>query len=276
MAALAAFYRQIPVAHVEAGLRTGERYDPFPEEMNRVLLGRMADLHFAPTELARNNLLHEGVAPAAVQVVGNPVIDALQVVRHRQEGRTFAQVAADHGLNLSLDEERPWVLVTGHRRESFGAPFESFCRGLRRLAEELGPRVEIVYPVHPNPRVQGPARELLGGLDNLHLTDPLPYAPFVCLLSRARLVITDSGGVQEEATALGVPALVTRSTSERPEAVDSGVAELVGTAAEDLVAAGRRLVEDEAYHASRAVPSPVFGDGRAGERIAAALAAGKS
>ena len=267
MAALTAFYHRIPVAHVEAGLRTGNHYDPFPEEVNRTLLGDLARLHFAPTDRARRNLLAQGVAAQLIHVVGNTVIDALQRVRRQVAGRPLA------AFGLPEPDGRRLVVVTGHRRENFGAGFEGVFAGLRRIAEEGGDGVLLVYPVHLNPNVHGPALARLGGLPNLRLIEPLDYASFVRLLTAADLIITDSGGVVEEAAALGVPVLVTRRTSERLEAVEAGVAELVGTDPERIAAAARRLLTDPAHHAARAVATEVFGDGRAAERIADRLAA---
>jgi UDP-N-acetylglucosamine 2-epimerase len=267
MVALAAFYRGLRVAHVEAGLRTGDRRDPFPEEMNRTLLGHLADLHLAPTPKAREHLLAQGVDPAAVRVVGNTVIDALFAMRERVRDRPLA----DFGLGFDLPAGRRLVLVTLHRRESFGAGLRAVCRGLRRLAEEMAGEVEIVYPVHLNPNVREAAGEVLAGVPGVRLVEPLDYAAFVKLLTSATLVVTDSGGVQEEAAALGIPLLVTRRTSERPEALDAGVAELVGTDPDRLATTARRLLTDPALYAERAVPTDAFGDGRAGERIAELL-----
>jgi len=267
MVALAAFYRGLRVAHVEAGLRTGDRRDPFPEEMNRTLLGHLADLHLAPTPKAREHLLAQGVDPAAVHVVGNTVIDALFAMRERVRDRSLA----DFGLGFDLPPGRRLVLVTLHRRESFGAGLRAVCRGLRRLAEEMAGEVEIVYPVHLNPNVREAAGEVLAGVPGVRLVEPLDYAAFVTLLTSATLVVTDSGGVQEEAAALGIPLLVTRRTSERPEALDAGVAELVGTDPDRLATTARRLLTDPALYAERAVPTDAFGDGRAGERIAELL-----
>jgi UDP-N-acetylglucosamine 2-epimerase len=268
MAALAAFYRQIPVAHVEAGLRTFERYDPFPEEMNRTLLGSLADLHFAPTERARANLVRQGVAAERIRVVGNTVVDALQGMARAVASRSLAD------FGLPEPDSRRLVLATGHRRESFGRGLRDFCQGLRRVAERLAGQVLVVYPLHLNPEVRRPVTELLAGVPGVHLTDPLPYPAFVKLLTRADLAITDSGGVQEEAASLGVPLLVTRNTSERPEALEAGVGELVGTDPDRILAAAERLLVDPRHHASRAVPTAAFGDGRAGERIAAAVLGG--
>ncbi len=265
MVALAAFYRKIPVGHIEAGLRTHEKYDPFPEEMNRTLLGRLADLHFAPTAAARDNLLAEGVADERIHLVGNTVIDALLLARDRVAARPAEE------LGLVLPPGRRLILVTGHRRENFGQGLRDVFRALREIAEEHGD-VEVLYPVHLNPEVRGPAHELLRDVPNLRLAGPLDYAAFVKAMTSAHLIITDSGGVQEEATALGIPALVTRGTSERREAMDAGVAELVGTDPERIVAAARQLLTDPAHHAARAVASDVFGDGNTGTRIAAILA----
>ena len=266
MVALAAFYRKTPVAHVEAGLRTHHRYDPFPEEMNRTLLGPLADVCFAPTPRARENLLAEGVPEERIHVVGNTVIDALRFMHARVRDRPPA------AFGLDLPPGSRLVLVTGHRRESFGAGMAAVFRGLRRVAETLGPSLTVLYPVHRNPHVQEAARHELGDVANVRLVEPLGYAPFVRALAAATLVVTDSGGVQEEAAALGVPVLVTRNTSERREAIDAGVAELVGTDADRLADAALRLLTDPAHHARRAVPTDAFGDGCSGSRIAAILA----
>lgn len=267
MGALAAYYEGVGVAHVEAGLRTGDRRNPFPEEANRRLVACVADLHFAPTPRARDNLLREGVDPATVHLVGNTVIDALFHARDHLVSR----LPPDPALDAVPARPRRLVLVTAHRRESFGPDLRAITEGLRRLARALPGQVEIVYPVHLNPQVDGPVREALGGIDNIHLTAPLGYLRFVQLLLRAVLVITDSGGVQEEAAALGIPLLVARRTSERMEAVEAGVAEMVGPDADRILASASRLLGDPQAWAQRARPTPVFGDGRAGPRIAAAL-----
>jgi UDP-N-acetylglucosamine 2-epimerase (non-hydrolysing) len=267
MVALAAFYRRVPVAHVEAGLRTRRRYDPFPEELNRTLLGTLADLHFAPTPGARDHLLAEGVDPEAIHVVGNTVVDALRHVERELLEEPLAE------LGVEIPAGRRLVLVTGHRRESFGAGFRGIFEGLARIAGEHPGTVEVVYPVHLNPNVRRPARERLAGIANVQLIEPVDYRTFVRLMLAAELIVTDSGGVQEEAAALGVPVLVTRATSERPEAIEAGVAELVGTDPDRIATAARRLLDDPAYRASRAVPSDVFGDGRAAQRIVSVLAA---
>lgn len=267
MGALAAFYEGVRVAHVEAGLRTHVRRNPFPEEMNRRLTACLAELHFAPTERARANLLAEGVAPGLVQVVGNTVVDAARhVCRH-----LVPHLPPEPALDPLLASARHLLLVTAHRRESFGADLEALLEALARLARRFHGRLDIVYPVHLNPAVDGPARARLGGLDGVHLLPPLDYPRFLQLLGRARLVLTDSGGVQEEAAALGVPLLVARRTSERPEVLEDGLGELVGLDTARIVASAARLIEDDAEHARRARPSDVFGDGRAGERIAQRL-----
>ena len=262
MVALAAFYRKVPVVHVEAGLRTHDKYDPFPEEMNRTLVSSLADLHFAPTPSARSDLLSQGVDAERIHLVGNTVIDALR----NMQRRVGDQPLADFGLSLSPN--RLLLLVTGHRRENFGDGLRGVFQGVRALAEEFRDQVEVLCPVHLNPNVRGLVRETLSGLANVQLTDPLDYAAFVKVMTSAHVIITDSGGVQEEAAALGVPLIVTRRTSERQEAVDSGVAELVGTDPDKLVAAGRRLLTEADYYSSRAVATDAFGDGCSGDRIA--------
>lgn len=268
IASLAAFYRRIGVAHVEAGLRTHHRYDPFPEEMNRTLVGHLAELHLAPTATARANLLAQGVAAAAIHVVGNTVVDAVQQVAAGVRDRSFASL----GLPPELADGRRLLLVTGHRREKLGPAFRDFCRGLLAIAEEFAGGLRLVYPVHLNPQVRSVVHEMMSGAPDVLLLEPLSYPSFVKLMTAATLIVTDSGGVQEEATTLGVPLLVCRDTSERPEALAAGVAELVGTDPERIASAARRLLTDEAFRLSRAVASDVFGDGRAAARIAALLA----
>ncbi|MET0552562.1 MAG: UDP-N-acetylglucosamine 2-epimerase (non-hydrolyzing) [Vicinamibacteria bacterium] len=266
MGALAGFYRGVRVAHVEAGLRTGDARNPFPEEMNRRLVGQLADLHFAPTARARDQLLREGVAGERVHLVGNTVVDALQDARARLLPRLPPDPATD-----ALGRERRLVLVTAHRRESFGDDLRAIVAGVRSIARAFPGDVEVAYPVHLNPNVDGPVREMLADEPGVRLLDPLPYLRFLDLLTRSTLVVTDSGGVQEEATALGKPFLVVRRTSERLEAIDAGVGELVGTDAAAIAAAAARLLSDPVLYARRAAPSSVFGDGRAGERIAEVL-----
>jgi UDP-N-acetylglucosamine 2-epimerase (non-hydrolysing) len=259
--ALAAFYRRIPVGHVEAGLRTWDLSQPFPEEMNRVLTTRLAALHFAATDWAASNLRVEGVPEDRIAVTGNTGIDAVLYVRDRLEAGTLAG-----GDWPQLDPSKKLIVVTAHRRESFGAGFERICSALGRLAARSD--VELVYPVHPNPNVQEPVRKFLSGRANVFLIEPLEYVPFVDLMRRAYLLITDSGGVQEEGPSLGKPILVLREKTERPEAVDAGTVRLVGTDENCIVGQAVRLLEDRAaYDAMARVHNP-YGDGRASGRIA--------
>jgi UDP-N-acetylglucosamine 2-epimerase (non-hydrolysing) len=259
VAALACFYRRISFAHVEAGLRTWDMSNPFPEEMNRSFAGLVAQFHFAPTAQARINLLKAGIEESAIHVTGNTVIDAV---------RWMAGCDPAHGL--PLDENSPIILLTCHRRENFGRPLRHILSAVRRLAG-MHPEVTIVYPVHPNPNVSGPAREMLSGLPNVMLTAPLNYSRLVGVMKACRFVMTDSGGVQEEAPALGKPVLVLREETERPEAVAAGTALLVGHDEETLVSAACRLLEDEACYATMAKAISPYGDGHAGNRIADVL-----
>ena len=273
-AALAASLHQIPVAHVEAGLRSHRRTAPFPEETNRVLISHLADLHFAPTPAARTNLRREGIRDG-VFVVGNTVVDALQLGL-----RTLAATTGDGPPAATLaglvNPARPLVLVTLHRRENFGAPLREICRALRDAAR-IHPGVEFVYPVHPNPRVRGPVRRLLGGRANVHLLDPLGYPEFLWLLARSTLVLTDSGGVVEEAATLGIPTLVAREETERAEAIEAGIARLVGSDRTRVLTALHDALRTTADVAPAAAGArrprdgetvwSIFGDGRASERI---------
>ena len=264
-AGLAAFYQQIPVGHVEAGLRTGDIYAPFPEEMNRRLTDRITTLHFAPTETARDHLLLESTSPETIFITGNTVVDALFMIRDRLEGDEAFRSAARTNVP-DLDPNKKMILVTGHRRENFGPGFENICHALRDLATRDD--VEIVYPVHLNPNVQGPVSELLDGLTNVHLLPPVEYPCFVDLMVRSYLVITDSGGIQEEAPSLGKPVLVMRDVTERPEAVEAGTVALVGTDRDRIVREASVLLEDEqAYNRMSRAHTP-YGDGQAGMRIA--------
>jgi UDP-N-acetylglucosamine 2-epimerase (non-hydrolysing) len=258
-AALVAFYRRIPFGHVEAGLRTHDMDNPFPEEMNRLVAGHLARWHFVPTQRSRQNLLREGIADAAIHVTGNTVIDALLEV-----------AATDFPLDIPLDASRRLVLVTAHRRENFGEPFRAVCRAIRQLVDRYDD-IEVLYPVHPNPNVQATAHELLGGHPRIRLCDPLDYAPFVEAQKRACLILTDSGGVQEEAPALGKPVLVLRTETERPEAVDEGVVRLVGTDEVRIVAEASRLLDSEAAYREMARGVSPYGDGHAAARIASVL-----
>lgn len=262
-AALAAFYERIPVGHVEAGLRTGDKYSPYPEEMNRRLVSGLADLHFAPTRTARDNLLREGVPRGRIRVTGNTVVDALRAIR-ASKAKWRVPV---------LDRIAPGqrvVLVTAHRRENFGPGFERICRALRMIVER-NPDVAVVYPVHLNPNVRKPARAILGRVPRVYLVAPLEYLPFVRLMERAYVILTDSGGIQEEAPALGKPVLVMRDVTERPEAVAAGTARLVGTETEVIVSATERLLRSAAAYRKMARARNPFGDGLASRRIAAAL-----
>lgn len=268
-ASLAAFYARVPVAHVEAGLRTGDLSAPWPEEANRKLTAGLAALHFAPTATARDNLAAEGIR-AGVHVTGNTVVDALLDVA----GRIEADPALAARLDAMLPATPPGrriVLVTGHRRENFGAAFEQICAALRELSQRGD--IEVVYPVHLNPNVQEPVRRWLGDAPGVHLVPPLDYLPFVRLMSRAHVILTDSGGIQEEAPSLGKPVLVMRAKTERPEAVAAGTVRLVGTEAATIVAETARLLDDDAAHAAMARAHNPYGDGQASARIAAAVAA---
>ena len=269
-AALAAYYQQIPVGHVEAGLRTGNRYSPWPEEMNRRLAGALADLHFAPTEGARENLLREDVPPDRIVITGNTVVDALLTIVDRlHQDRSMADYQM-RGLTF-LDANRRLIVVTGHRRESFGDGFRRLCEALRQLADRDD--VQIVYPVHLNPNVLDPVRDALGEHPHVHLLDPMDYLPFVALLDRSYLIITDSGGIQEEAPSLGKPVLVTRETTERPEAVEAGTVRLVGTDVEKIVAETERLLDEPDWYNTMARAHNPYGDGHAASRIVERLCA---
>lgn len=269
-ASLAAYYHQIPVAHVEAGLRTGNLYSPWPEEGNRKLTGALAALHFAPTETSRQNLLREGLPAARIVVTGNTVIDALlQVVRKLEQDSTLQQPLARQFAFLRKDSRV--VLVTGHRRESFGDGFERICLALADSARSF-PCVDIVYPVHLNPNVREPVHRLLSGMTNVHLIEPLDYLPFVYLMNRAYIILTDSGGIQEEGPSLGKPVLVMRDTTERPEAVKAGTVKLVGTAVQSITNHLNELLTDEAAYQRMSFAHNPYGDGNACARILESLA----
>ena len=266
-ASLAAFYSQIRVGHVEAGLRTGNKRAPFPEEINRRLTGSIADLHFAPTPVAQANLLREGTNQASVVVTGNTVIDALLVVVEKLRSDKAAQRELAERFAF-LDPAKRLILVTGHRRENFGQGFQNICEALADIAA-THPNVEILYPVHLNPNVRQPVQAILAArqLSNVHLIDPVDYLPFVYLMDRSYLIITDSGGVQEEAPSLGKPVLVMRDTTERPEAVDAGTVLLVGTSREAIVRETQRLLSDEAAYTAMSRAHNPYGDGQAVSRI---------
>lgn len=257
--ALACFYHRIPFGHVEAGLRTWDMQNPFPEEANRVIAGRLARWHFAPTENSRQNLLREGVSDADITVTGNTVIDALLMTASKELG-----------VGIALDATKRLVLVTSHRRENFGEPFRNICRALKTLAER-NQDIQILYPVHPNPNVKDVAHEMLGNCGNVILCEPLDYAPFVAAMKKAYLIISDSGGVQEEAPALGKPVLVLREETERPEAVEMGVVKLVGPNYERIVEEAQLLLDDATAYSAMARGVSPYGDGKGAERIVAVL-----
>ncbi|HEX7155550.1 MAG TPA: UDP-N-acetylglucosamine 2-epimerase (non-hydrolyzing) [Thermoanaerobaculia bacterium] len=268
-AGLAAFYAGIDVAHVEAGLRSGDDTSPWPEEVNRRLLSLVTKLHFAPTMGARDNLIAEGVDPARIHVTGNTVVDALKSTMVRIDGDTSLRERLESDFSF-VDDSRRMILVTGHRRESFGAGFESICGALADIARDHGD-AEIVYPVHLNPNVRLPVKRILGQSERVHLIDPVDYVQFVHLMTRSDFILTDSGGVQEEAPTIGKPVLVMRDTTERPEGVSAGNVRLVGTHRETIVAEATKLLSDPAHHQTMSRPSTVFGDGAASVRIAAVL-----
>lgn len=257
--ALACFYRRIPFGHVEAGLRTWDMQNPFPEEANRVLAGRLTRWHFAPTESSKANLLREGIPDQDITVTGNTVIDALLMT-----------AAKDLTLGIDLDDSKRLILVTSHRRENFGAPFLEICRALRTLAERNSD-VQILYPVHPNPNVKDVAYDVLGNTPNIILCDPLDYAPFIAAMKKSYLIISDSGGVQEEAPALGIPVLVLRDETERPEAVDMGVVKLVGPNHDPILKEAQTLLDSPAAYKAMARGVSPYGDGKGAERIVAVL-----
>lgn len=283
--ALLAYYRRVRLGHVEAGLRTHDKWRPFPEELNRRFASVAADLHFAPTEQARRNLLREGIDPRLIEVTGNPVIDALQFVAAQPAPDSIQQLLekihvaarANHretsspGSRSDPDRSRELILVTAHRRESFGAPLEGICGALKDLAQRGD--VEIVYPVHLNPNVQETARRLLGNVPHITLLPPLDYLPLVHLMRHARIILTDSGGIQEEAPAFGIPVLVLREVTERPEGVEAGTLKLVGTDRRRIVEEATMLLEDASAYATMARAANPFGDGHAAEKIVSALSA---
>lgn len=269
-ASLAAYYEQIPVGHVEAGLRTGNIYSPWPEEANRKLTGAITKYHLAPTETSKYNLLKENVSESDIYVTGNTVIDALLMVKDK--------VTNDKDLNESMRASFPFlnnakklVLITGHRRESFGGGFERICESINQLAVKY-PEVIFCYPVHLNPNVQEPVNRLLANLDNVHLIEPQQYLPFVYLMNRSDIILTDSGGIQEEAPSLGKPVLVMRDTTERPEAVEAGTVKLVGTNVDTITSQVSKLLEDKQYYETMSFAHNPYGDGQACTRICDAIA----
>jgi UDP-N-acetylglucosamine 2-epimerase (non-hydrolysing) len=281
MTSMLSYYHRIHVGHVEAGLRTRDKWQPFPEEINRRVAGVVADLHFAPTEWARQNLLHEGVEDRCIAVTGNPVIDALRYASDQPQAESVTELLlklgiGDQARNASSTVGGPpppksLILVTAHRRENFGAPLEEICLALKELA--LRGDVEIIYPVHMNPNVQEPVRRALAGIANITLLAPLDYLPLVQLMKHATLILTDSGGIQEEAPAFGIPVLVLRQVTERPEGVEAGILRLVGTDRQRIVAQANLLLDNPTLHAKMAKASNPFGDGHAAEKIVRALLA---
>jgi UDP-N-acetylglucosamine 2-epimerase (non-hydrolysing) len=260
-ASLAAFYAGVKIGHVEAGLRTYDKFHPYPEEANRKIIDAVADLYFAHTDNAKNNLLKEGIEEKRIEVTGNTVIDALKDIASREfvfSGGPLEQISQD---------SRKIILVTAHRRESFGEPFESICNGLRELASKYKNEVLLIYPVHLNPNVQEVAKRILAGIDNILLIDPLDYLPFVHLMKRSHLILTDSGGLQEEAPSLGIPVLVLRKTTERPEGVAAGTVKVIGTRADDILREASMLLDDAEEYQTMASRVNPYGDGTAGKRI---------
>ena len=267
-AALCAFYRRVKFGHVEAGLRTGDKWQPFPEEINRRMAGVVADLHFTPTQWAQENLLREGVPQAQIKITGNTIIDALNQIRQKPMPAEIKKLLEEKKI---LSGERELIVVTAHRRESFGEPIREICTALKAIAEKFAEGIELVYPVHMNPNIQEPVHEILDGIPNISLLPPLEYLPLVHLLMHAKLILTDSGGIQEEATGLGKPCLVLREMTERPEGVQAGVLKLVGTSREKIVREASRLLEDKAAYQVMAHASNPYGDGNAAEKIVAEL-----
>lgn len=268
-ASLAAFYEKVAVGHVEAGLRTYDLQAPWPEELNRRLVGVMADLHFAPTDQAASNLRREAMPSDRISVTGNTVIDALLAVKDKLETDNSLKDQMDSAFSFIQPDKR-MILVTGHRRENFGQGFLEICEGLREIADDFND-VQLVYPVHLNPNVRKPVNAILAGADNIHLIEPQDYLPFVYLMNRAHFIITDSGGIQEEAPSLGKPVLVMRDTTERPEGVQAGTAKLVGASRKNIVLAARELLTNQSTYDAMASAHNPYGDGKAAEYIVKCL-----
>jgi len=268
VASLAAYYLKIKIGHVEAGLRTHDKFNPFPEEINRRLTDCLSDLFFVHTTKAKENLIKECVTPEKIFVTGNTVIDALSMTLEKQRNketqiRIEQSFLKEHGIPF---DGRKIILITGHRRESFGKDFESICIGLKKIAKSRSD-MQLVYPVHLNPKVQKPVKKILSGIENIHLIEPLDYSSFVWLMNRAYLILTDSGGIQEEAPALGKPILVMRKTTERPEGIEAGTARLVGTDSENIFYETMKLLSDKKQYENMAKALNPYGDGKASERI---------
>jgi UDP-N-acetylglucosamine 2-epimerase (non-hydrolysing) len=264
---LAAYYCKIPVAHVEAGLRSGDKFNPFPEEINRKLVDQIADWHFAPTETARQFLLQEGIKEKSIHVTGNTVIDALLLTLDQTRG-------SDYPKQAPVNQKSRIILVTAHRRENFGGSLENICRALKQIAEK-NTDIEIIYPVHLNPNVQKPVNQILGGTDRIHLVEPLDYVAFVQLMAQSYLILTDSGGIQEEAPSLGKPVLVMRNTTERPEVIETGAARLVGTTSAKIINETQKLLDNPVVYARMSQSINPYGDGHAAQKIVSILMTGK-
>lgn len=269
-AAILGYYHQIKIGHVEAGLRTHDKWQPFPEEINRRIAGVVADLHFAPTRNNHQNLIREGIPDQAIKITGNPAIDALQIISQQPLPSQAVSLLEEAGVTSG---QRRLVLVTAHRRENFGQPIRQICQALKQLAQVYQDEISIIYPVHLNPNIQEPVNEILSGIENIHLLPPLDYLPLVHLMRHATLILTDSGGIQEEAPSLGVPTLVLRERTERQEGVAAGTLKLVGTDPDQIVTEAMYLLDDPKAHAAMAGAINPYGDGHAAERIVAALLA---
>lgn len=263
-AALNAFYRHILIGHVEAGLRTHDKWAPFPEEVNRRIAGVVADLHFAPTSLSKRNLLQEGVAEQCIKVTGNTVIDALRRIVNEAMPEEIRSLLEEKHIP---DRQKRLIVITAHRRENFGEPIREICRAIKDIALNNADSLELIYPVHLNPNIQAPAHEILDGIPNVTLLSPIEYLPLIQLMKHATLVLTDSGGIQEEATGLGIPTLVLREVTERPEGVEAGVLKLVGTDYQKIVSETTKLLDDPQYYHAMAHAANPYGDGHAAERI---------
>ena len=269
-AAILGFYNQVKIGHVEAGLRTHDRWQPFPEEINRRIAGVVADLHFAPTGNNRKNLLNEGIPEANIVVTGNPAIDALHIISRQPAPPEVSQLLSKAGVKPG---KRRLVMVTAHRRENFGEPIQQICEALKRLANQYRDKITLIYPVHLNPNIQRPVYDALSDVENIILLPPLDYLPLVHLMKHATLILTDSGGIQEEAPSLGIPTLVLRERTERQEGISAGTLKLVGTDADRIVAEAQCLLDDPRAHAAMAGAVNPYGDGHAAERIVSALRA---
>jgi len=268
IAALLGYYHQVRIGHVEAGLRSNDKWAPFPEEVNRRIAGVVADLHFAPTKGNQANLIHDGIPSDLIIITGNPVIDALQQIADRPTPQDVLDILEQYEIGLG---KRKLVIVTAHRRENFGKPINDICKALRQLADQYKDSVEFIYPVHLNPNIQEPVYKQLSDLPNMHLVSPLDYVPMVHLMKNATLILTDSGGLQEEAPAFGIPTLVLRNTTERPEGVKAGTLKLVGSDPHTIYAEASRLLDNPKAYTAMANAINPYGDGRAAERIVQAL-----